>query len=196
MVHPITQRARNLRANPTKAEKKLWSILQRDQLGCKFRRQYPIKPYIVDFCCCDKKLIIEVDGGQHNESAQDQKRDYDLENQGYQILRFWNNEVLENIEGVRSKIADILDDISSLASLPPFPPRQRGGSVVSSRQRGGSVMRGDSQITSPDKRGDSQITSPNDRGDSQIISPRLRGDKGGSVMREDSAITSPRLRGG
>jgi len=96
------QKARALRSNLTNAEKFLWQRLRLRQLdGRKFRRQRPVGPYIVDFVCLEVKLIIEVDGGQHSDNkVYDGKRDHWLKSQGYRVLRFWNNEVLSNIEGV------------------------------------------------------------------------------------------------
>ena len=103
-------RAQALRKNPTDAEKKLWAYLRLRQLGgYKFRRQHPIGPYIVDFLCIERKLIIEVDGGQHDDNKlYDSKRDKWLENKGFRVLRFWNNEVLTYIETVLAVIADEL----------------------------------------------------------------------------------------
>ena len=100
------ERARALRQNLTDAEKKLWSILRRDTLGHSFRRQHPIGKYIVDFVCLDRKLIIEADGGQHNEeqAAYDAARTAWLEERGYKVLRFWNNDILGNLEGVAEVI--------------------------------------------------------------------------------------------
>ncbi len=91
-------KARQLRNNPTKAEYLLWYHLFRRQLnGFRFRRQQQIGPYIVDFVCYEKRLIIELDGGQHAEQlVYDSKRTQWLESQGFQVLRFWNNEVLVN----------------------------------------------------------------------------------------------------
>jgi very-short-patch-repair endonuclease len=93
-------RARQLRSNPTEAERRLWSKLRLKQIGGhRFRRQVAIGPYIVDFVCLSRRLIIEVDGGQHSEDvAQDRARTAWLER--LHVLRFWNNEVLGNIEGV------------------------------------------------------------------------------------------------
>jgi cysteine desulfurase/selenocysteine lyase len=105
-VPKATQRARDLRVNATEAEKKLWQCLRQDQLGVRFRRQHPIGPYITDFCCPEKMLVIEVDGGQHNENTKDEKRDEFLTSKGFTVYRFWNNEVMENIEGVVFKIME------------------------------------------------------------------------------------------
>jgi very-short-patch-repair endonuclease len=91
--------ARKLRRNQTDAEKRLWSAIRNSQTGYKFRRQFPIEPYIVDFFCFEQKLIIELDGGQHTEEK-DQERTYFLEQRDYRILRFWNHDVLGNIDGV------------------------------------------------------------------------------------------------
>ena len=86
---------RTLRKNPTESERALWRRLrQRQFIGFKFRRQHLLGSYIVDFVCLEKKLIIEVDGGQHAECADDMKRTCWLENRGFHVLRFWNNQVL------------------------------------------------------------------------------------------------------
>ena len=100
--------SRKLRNNLTESEKHLWYVLRAENLGFKFRRQEPIGNYIVDFVCYPKKLIIELDGGQHFGSADDQARDKWLESQGFKVLRFWNNEVLENRDGVVFKIMEYL----------------------------------------------------------------------------------------
>lgn len=106
-----TEQARQLRRNQTDMEKKLWKYLRNRQLeNCKFYRQYSIPPYFVDFICRDKKLIIEVDGGQHADRfQQDRKRTGHLEKKGYRVIRFWNNEVMDNIEGILHKILRELD---------------------------------------------------------------------------------------
>ncbi|WP_395020011.1 endonuclease domain-containing protein [Dongia sp.] len=106
---PTLKRARDLRREMTEAEKKLWHHIRADQLeGNRFRRQVPEKPYILDFCCLKKRLVIEVDGGQHADNNADVQRTRWLERKGYQVLRFWNNEVLSNIEGVLAVIAEKL----------------------------------------------------------------------------------------
>ena len=92
--------SRNLRINQTDYERKLWLRINRKQLGVKFRRQYVVaNKYIVDFACLEKKLIIELDGGQHCDSEDDKTRDSYLQNMGFEVLRFWNNEINDNIEG-------------------------------------------------------------------------------------------------
>lgn len=101
--------ARNMRHNPTEAENKLWQAIRNSQLDNKFRRQHQIGEYIVDFVCLDKKLVIECDGGQHNEEV-DKERTQFLNNEGFRVVRFWNNEVLSNLEGVLIKIKECLDD--------------------------------------------------------------------------------------
>ena len=104
----LIQTARNLRNDPTKAEAILWQVLRNKNLeGFRFRRQHPIGPYIVDFYCPKKKLIIEVDGGQHAEQEkQDAERTAFFELKGCRVFRFWNNEVLGNIQGVVDKILE------------------------------------------------------------------------------------------
>ena len=96
------KRAKNLRKEMTEAEKLLWSKIRRDQIdGLPFRKQVPIGDYSTDFACLPIKLVIEVDGGQHAaQKQQDDARTAYLEARGYQVIRFWNNEVLGNIEGV------------------------------------------------------------------------------------------------
>jgi len=98
-------KARRLRRDSTDAEMRLWLKLRDRRLaGFKFIRQYLIGPYVVDFVCRDNKLIIEVDGGQHAENAQDRTRDRDLAEEGFRVLRFWNTDVLSNIDGVLATI--------------------------------------------------------------------------------------------
>ncbi len=105
-----TASARGLRRNPTEAERALWRHLRLRQMdGKKFRRQQPIGRYIVDFVCLDKKVIIELDGGQHAERvSSDAERTALLQAQGFRVLRFWNHEVLGNIEGVTEAIRSAL----------------------------------------------------------------------------------------
>lgn len=104
-----TNLAKALRQNLTDAEKLLWKHLRGKQLeDCKFRRQVPIDDYIVDFISFDKRIVIEVDGGQHAEKLDDVARDKHLNDEGFKVLRFWNNEVLDSIEGVLESIREAL----------------------------------------------------------------------------------------
>ncbi|MBR1152222.1 endonuclease domain-containing protein [Bradyrhizobium sp. JYMT SZCCT0428] len=93
--------ARRLRVNQTDAETVLWNRIRNRQIdGHKFVRQEPLVGYVCDFVCRERRLVVEVDGGQHNESDVDVIRDRRLGEEGYRVLRFWNNDVLGNIEGV------------------------------------------------------------------------------------------------
>ena len=93
--------ARRLPINQTDAETVLWNRVRNRQIdGHKFARQVPIASYICDFVCRERRLVVEVDGGQHSESASDEIRDRRLNEDGYRVLRFWNNDVLGNLEGV------------------------------------------------------------------------------------------------
>ena len=96
--------ARNLRKNSTIQERRLWNLLKNRQFhNLKFKRQQPIGDYIVDFICKEAKIIIEIDGGQHNEPENieyDKTRTEYLNTLGYKVIRLWNNEIYENIEGV------------------------------------------------------------------------------------------------
>ncbi len=107
-----TKLARVLRKNSTLHEKKLWNLLRNRQFhNLKFKRQYPINKYIVDFVCIEKALIVELDGGQHNEDKNiilDDERTKILEDLGFTVIRFWNNDVSENIEGVMSKLEEYI----------------------------------------------------------------------------------------
>ena len=115
--HFLTTRSRTLRKNSTDAERKLWSVLRSRQLnGFKFRKQVEIDGYVVDFLCAERRLIIEVDGGQHSPEC-DARRTAYLESQGFRVIRFWNNDVLENLDGVWTIIEQALE------STPPHPAR-------------------------------------------------------------------------
>jgi very-short-patch-repair endonuclease len=103
--------ATELRRNTTDAERRLWAALRDRRLeGYKFRRQHPIGRFVVDFACTKHHLVIEADGGQHDESLSDARRTAWLENQGWRVLRFWNNDILANTEGVVSTILQTLRD--------------------------------------------------------------------------------------
>ena len=104
-------RAITLRKESTPAEHKLWSRIRNDQLGITFRRQHAIGNYIPDFCSQKAKLIIELDGSQHLEQEEyDEERTQYLESQGYRVIRFWNYDVMENIDGVIIVIMQALED--------------------------------------------------------------------------------------
>ena len=109
--------ARRLRRNLTDAERKLWLYLRQKQLnGFHFRKQCPIGPYIADFACLQAKLIVELDGGQHADSAADAVRDEWFNLRGYRTLRFWNNDVLQNTEGVIITITEALGPLENTSN--------------------------------------------------------------------------------
>jgi len=106
----FTTRARKLRNNPTEVEHLLWQHLRLRQLGgYKFRRQQPLGPYVVDFICLEKRLVVEVDGGQHNQQTDyEAERSSWLETQGFHVLRFWNYDILQSTDAVKETIAKAL----------------------------------------------------------------------------------------
>ncbi len=105
----MRRRARVLRINMTNAERKLWYALRdRRFAGIKFRRQVPLGPFIADFVCFEQRLVIEVDGGQHADSVQDRRRDRWFAANEFRVVRFWNNQVLSNLEGVMTVLAQTL----------------------------------------------------------------------------------------
>ncbi|HEY7553575.1 MAG TPA: endonuclease domain-containing protein [Candidatus Binatia bacterium] len=126
----IRLRARALRHNPTEAERLLWRHLRLWQLsGYKFRRQQPIGNYIVDFACLEKRLVVELDGGQHAEqSSYDIKRDEWLRGAGFRVLRFWNHDVLKNPLSVKERIFETLENTPYLN-----PPPQGGRKTMRRR---------------------------------------------------------------
>jgi very-short-patch-repair endonuclease len=106
--------ARRLRRSLTDAERRLWHYLRQKQInGFHFRKQCPVGPYIADFACLSAKLIVEVDGGQHADSATDVARDAWFTAHGYRTLRFWNNDVLQNTDGVIMMITEALGQVES-----------------------------------------------------------------------------------
>jgi very-short-patch-repair endonuclease len=114
----MTRRVRTLRRDMTIAERALWWELRRNNLGRRFRRQFPISPYIVDFACIEAKLIVEADGGHHSLPGEHERRDDFLRRRGWRVLRFWNNDVLGNPAGVLQTIAAALNE-SALPNPPP-----------------------------------------------------------------------------
>ena len=123
--------AKALRSNQTEVEKRLWYHLRAHRfMGLKFKRQKPMGRYIVDFVCVERRLIIELDGGQHAEQVRyDRQRDIWLCSQGYTVLRFWNNDVMQQLQGVLQQIRNAL-------SPSPSPARGRGEANVPSHLQG------------------------------------------------------------
>lgn len=118
--------SQHLRKHMTDAENKLWLRLKRRQLGVKFRRQYVIGKYIADFACLEKKLVIELDGGQHAWRLEpDRKRDAYLQENGYTVIRFWNHDIIKNMDGALQIIGDLL----TAANPHPPLPLTGGGSI-------------------------------------------------------------------
>ncbi len=118
-------KARQLRKNPTEAEQALWRHLRLRQMGGhKFRRQQPLGLYIVDFVCLERRLIIELDGGHHSsQEVGDSERSVWLESQGFCVLRFWNNDVMREIDAVKTII---LQTLESVPEIIPSTPRGNG----------------------------------------------------------------------
>jgi very-short-patch-repair endonuclease len=110
----LTDKARSLKQSQIDVEHLLWQKLRTRQiLNFKFRRQFPIDPFIVDFSCLELKLIIELDGSQHFEQAQyDKERSFYLSQRGFKVIRFWNKDVINNIEGVLEKIYLVILEIT------------------------------------------------------------------------------------
>ncbi|MFA7241675.1 MAG: DUF559 domain-containing protein [Sulfuricellaceae bacterium] len=126
--------ARNLRIRQTDAESLLWGLLRnRRLLGLKFRRQHPFPPYILDFYCCEVNFAVELDGGQHAEQQHyDQQRTDYLERRGIKVLRFWNNEVLQQTESMLEKIYLTLEPLAP-SSPPLLPPAGEGSKPSTAR---------------------------------------------------------------
>ncbi|KAA0682810.1 endonuclease domain-containing protein [Roseomonas genomospecies 6] len=110
------RQARDLRSNPTDAERKLWSLLRGRQLaGHRFRRQHPVPPFILDFACVEARLAVEADGGQHNGSERDEQRDRILADLGWRVLRFWNPDILATPDAVAETV------LATLLTPTPVP---------------------------------------------------------------------------
>ncbi|WP_198083195.1 endonuclease domain-containing protein [Variovorax sp. E3] len=121
------QNARVLRREMTDAERKLWRGLRGEQLGVKFRRQHPIGNYIADFACLDPKLIVELDGSQHqSQEGYDARRDAFLRTQEFDVLRFASNDPFVNFEGVLQAILNRLDELKAACPHPSLPPEGEG----------------------------------------------------------------------
>jgi very-short-patch-repair endonuclease len=122
----MTERTKGMRREPTEAERRLWSILRGKRLdGSKWRNQVNFEDrYIADFVCFQHRLIVEADGGQHSENSYDEQRDRWFEAQGFRVLRFWNNDILSNGEGVATMLLAALETNPSAQT--PLPQRERG----------------------------------------------------------------------
>ena len=127
----IRDQARSLRRNMTDAERVLWRELRRSSLGWRFHRQFPIPPYIVDFACIEGRLIIEADGGQHSTQGADERRDAALRRKGWRLLRFWNNDILENRSAILQTITEALGPWPSVYPHPNPPPLAGEGEEAS-----------------------------------------------------------------
>jgi len=140
-------RARALRRNQTGPERAMWRILWhfREQ-GWHFRRQQPIGPYFADFACLHAKVVVEVDGETHTSPARDAARDEYMRNRGIQVLRFTNDDVLQNEDGVYTVIAGVLGAVSSVSNAPPAQattnadPSVRSPSPLRGGDRGGGTL--------------------------------------------------------
>jgi len=123
-LHDVTRR---LRRETTEAEALLWRLLRNRSLVLKFRRQHPVPPYVADFACVALRLVVEVDGGQHR-PARDGARDAAMQAQGWLVLRYWNNEVLGNTEGVLADILRVAEErrLGFDPLTQPSPPGGRG----------------------------------------------------------------------
>jgi very-short-patch-repair endonuclease len=124
----VGRHVKALRRSMTDAERELWQALRARSIGVKFRRQAPLEPYVVDFVCFDPKIVVEVDGSQHAESATDKVRDRYFEERGYRVLRFWNNDVLKNLNSVLESVhaATSPSPGTPLRGAPPSPSTGRG----------------------------------------------------------------------
>ena len=123
----IKEFSRDMRKNSTKAENLLWQKIRNGQLGFKFRRQHQIdNKYIADFICLEKRLIIELDGGQHNDRPKDKDRTLYLENNNFKVIRFWDNEILQNIDGC---LEILLKEINLLNNPSPCPSPAMGEGI-------------------------------------------------------------------
>jgi very-short-patch-repair endonuclease len=127
----MTTRARKLRGNLTDVERKLWNSLRRDQLlGLNFRRQHPIGPYVLDFYCPAIRLAVELDGGQHTYESNrlsDDRRSRWLAENGIKVIRFWNNDVTQNLDAVLGEIAHVAQVTSDRDLTPSLPLPLPGG---------------------------------------------------------------------
>ena len=122
-MRAINPHAQRLRREMTDAERRIWAQVRGRRFGgFKFKRQWSLGPYVVDFCCIDRKLVVEIDGGQHSE-ARDVRRTKALEAMGYRVVRFWNNDVFGNLEGV---LTNLLAELETGPRPGPLPQAGEG----------------------------------------------------------------------
>ncbi len=112
--HELQSRAREMRSDPTRAERVLWQELRARRLGPKFRRQVPIGPFIADFVCLERRLVVEVDGLGHDDADRDRRRDRWFTDRRWFVLRVWNEDVLEHLDATLELIVRALDDPGSI----------------------------------------------------------------------------------
>ena len=124
----LLRNAKALRKNQTEAELRLWYHLRTHRFeGAKFKRQKPVGPFIVDFVCLEYRLVVELDGGQHAEDVDyDARRDAWLAAQGYRVLRFWNNQVMQELPAVLERISEAMAVSGGRLPSPPAPLPQAG----------------------------------------------------------------------
>ena len=147
-----TRFARHLRRNMTDIERHLWLRLRERQIkGFKFRRQHPFREYVLDFVCLEAKVVIELDGSQHFDAqSHDATRTSKLEAAGFQVLRFWNNEVLSNIDGVLEVIWRALPEEIRPPPSRPSPLQGEGAKTVKVKSSS-AILQGDAVTPSPCK---------------------------------------------
>jgi len=159
LARPTVARARALRREKTPAERALWAALRSTFAEAHFRHQVPLGPYYADFASHGAKLVVEVDGSQHAErQAEDEARTAFLNGEGYRVLRFWNNEVLENLDGVLTRIAEYLP--SPLVGEGGLKGRMGGARQSRARASGSHPHPWAGPPCPPDMAGDVRGTSP------------------------------------
>ncbi len=137
MVTHRTQLARELRTNATDVERLIWRQVSRSQLGTNFRRQFPLGPYVLDFVSLESRINIELDGSQHFSNSADVERDAFVRSQGFTVLRFWNNDAIENMDGALTSIMRCIKPLGGNAAIkkrdcpsnlltPPLPSPEKG----------------------------------------------------------------------
>lgn len=138
-----TKKAQHLRNNATNCERLLWLELRHSRLGGhKFSRQIPVGPFICDFVCRRAMLVVELDGGQHSANArEDAHRTRFLESSGYRVIRFWNNDVIGNVEGVLQTILSAVEACPPPDPLPVGEGESEGREIVSSASAGSGADR-------------------------------------------------------